>query len=116
MNKRDLLLEIGLEELPARFVTESMEQLSGKVQKWLKGKAIEFGEVQAFSTPRRLAIWVKGVAESQKDIEEEAKGPAKKIALDNEGNWSKAALGFVRGQGMTAEDIFFKELDRKSVV
>ncbi|MGE6375404.1 glycine--tRNA ligase subunit beta [Peribacillus muralis] len=110
MSKRDLLLEIGLEELPARFVTASMNQLSDKVQKWLTEKAIEFGTVEAFSTPRRLAILVKDVEESQKDIEEEAKGPAKKIALDSEGNWSKAALGFVRGQGMTSEDIFFKEL------
>ncbi|MFB6804388.1 glycine--tRNA ligase subunit beta [Peribacillus butanolivorans] len=110
MSKRDLLLEIGLEEMPARFVTASMKQLSDKVQKWLKEKAIEFGAVEAFSTPRRLAILVKDVSESQKDIEEEAKGPAKKIALDSEGNWSKAALGFVRGQGMTAEDIYFKEL------
>ncbi|MFJ7746214.1 glycine--tRNA ligase subunit beta [Peribacillus sp. NPDC097295] len=110
MSKRDLLLEIGLEELPARFVTASMKQLSDKVQKWLTQKAIEFGEVEEFSTPRRLAILIKDVAESQKDIEEEAKGPAKKIAVDSEGNWSKAALGFVRGQGMTAEDIYFKEL------
>ncbi|WP_057911704.1 glycine--tRNA ligase subunit beta [Peribacillus muralis] len=110
MSKRDLLLEIGLEELPARFVTASMNQLSEKVQKWLTEKAIEFGTVTAFSTPRRLAILVKDVEESQKDIEEEAKGPAKKIALDSEGNWSKAALGFVKGHGMTAEDIYFKEL------
>ncbi|WP_285768946.1 glycine--tRNA ligase subunit beta [Peribacillus sp. SI8-4] len=110
MSKRDLLLEIGLEELPARFVTASMNQLSDKVQKWLTEKAIGFGTVEAFSTPRRLAILVKDVEESQKDIEEEAKGPAKKIALDSEGNWSKAALGFVRGQGMTSEDIYFKEL------
>ncbi|MED3790247.1 glycine--tRNA ligase subunit beta [Peribacillus frigoritolerans] len=110
MSKRDLLLEIGLEELPARFVTASMKQLSDKVQKWLTEKAIEFGTVEAFSTPRRLAVLVKDVEESQKDIEEEAKGPAKKIALDSEGNWSKAALGFVKGQGMTSEDIYFKEL------
>lgn len=110
MSKRDLLFEIGLEELPARFVTASMKQLSDKVQQWLTEKAIDFGTVEAFSTPRRLAILVKEVEESQKDIEEEAKGPAKKIALDSEGNWSKAALGFVRGQGMTSEDIYFKEL------
>ena len=110
MSKRDLLLEIGLEELPARFVTDSMNQLADKVQKWLNEKAIEFGSIEAFSTPRRLSILVKDLAESQKDIEEEAKGPAKKIALDSEGNWSKAAMGFVRGQGMTTEDIYFKEL------
>ena len=110
MSKRNLLLEIGLEELPARFVTASMNQLGDKVQKWLTEKAIEFGEVQVFSTPRRLAVLVQDVAETQKDIEEEAKGPAKKIALDAEGNWSKAAIGFTKGQGMTTEDIYFKEI------
>jgi glycyl-tRNA synthetase beta chain len=110
MSKRNLLLEIGLEELPARFVTASMNQLGDKVQKWLTEKAIDFGEIQVFSTPRRLAVLVQDVAEVQKDIEEEAKGPAKKIALDAEGNWSKAAIGFTKGQGMTTDDIYFKEI------
>jgi glycyl-tRNA synthetase beta chain len=87
MSKRDLLLEIGLEELPARFVTASMKQLSDKVQRWLTEKAIEFGTVEAFSTPRRLAVLVKDVEESQKDIEEEAKGPAKKS------RWTAKATG-----------------------
>ncbi|RFU71696.1 glycine--tRNA ligase subunit beta [Peribacillus saganii] len=110
MSKRDLLLEIGLEELPARFVTSSMEQLTDRIQKWLQEKAIEFGDVSAFSSPRRLAVLIKDVAESQRDINEEAKGPAKKIALDAQGNWSKAAIGFTRGQGVTVDDIFFKEI------
>ena len=66
--------------------------------------------VEAFSTPRRLAVLVQDVAEAQKDIEEEVKGPAKKIALDAEGNWSKAAIGFTKGQGMTTDDIYFKEI------
>ena len=110
MSKRNLLLEIGLEELPARFVTSSMNQLADKVQKWFTEKAIEFGDVQAFSTPRRLSLLVTDVAEAQKDIEEEVKGPAKKIALDAEGNWSKAAIGFTKGQGLTTDDIYFKEI------
>ncbi|PLT30975.1 glycine--tRNA ligase subunit beta [Peribacillus deserti] len=111
MSKHDILLEIGLEEMPARFVTSSMNQLKDKVQTWLNEKQIEFSEIIAYSTPRRLAVWVKEAAESQKDINEEAKGPAKKIALDQEGNWSKAAAGFARGQGVAVEDIFFKELN-----
>ncbi|MBM7691795.1 glycyl-tRNA synthetase beta chain [Peribacillus deserti] len=111
MSKQDILLEIGLEEMPARFVTSSMNQLKDKINAWLNEKQIEFSELTAFSTPRRLAVWVKGAAESQKDINEEAKGPAKKIALDGEGNWSKAAVGFARGQGVSVEDIFFKELN-----
>ncbi|USK27351.1 glycine--tRNA ligase subunit beta [Bacillus sp. CMF21] len=110
MSKQDLLLELGLEELPARFVTDAMNQLSLKVTNWLKEKNITFGEVNVFSTPRRLAVQIEGVAAKQDDIEEEAKGPAKKIALDGDGNWSKAAVGFSRGQGASVEDIFFKEI------
>ncbi|MFD0048310.1 glycine--tRNA ligase subunit beta [Actinomycetes bacterium NPDC127524] len=111
MNKRDLLLEIGLEELPARFVTSSMEQLAEKVKSWLAEKAIDFGEATMYSSPRRLALLIRDVAESQHDKEEEAKGPAKKIALDANGNWSKAAAGFTRGQGVTVDDIYFKEIN-----
>ncbi|WP_409297628.1 glycine--tRNA ligase subunit beta [Peribacillus sp. SCS-26] len=111
MSKKDFLLEIGLEEMPARFVTSSMNQLKEKVSAWLKEHSIEFDEIKAFSTPRRLAVLIGGAAAAQSDIHEEAKGPAKKIALDGEGNWSKAAMGFARGQGVSADDIFFKELN-----
>lgn len=110
MNKKDLLLEIGLEELPARFVTDSIQQLTAKIESWLQDKKIEFTSIQSFSTPRRLAVLVSGVNEMQEDTQEEAKGPAKKIALDAEGNWSKAAIGFARGQGVSVEDIYFKEI------
>ncbi|MBD8003599.1 glycine--tRNA ligase subunit beta [Bacillus norwichensis] len=110
MNKRDLLLEIGLEEMPARFIRGSIQQLEEKVRNWMDGNGIERGDVSVFSTPRRLAVLVKDVAESQQDTEEEAKGPAKKIAQDENGNWSKAALGFSRSQGMSPEDIYFKEI------
>lgn len=111
MAKRDLLLEIGLEEMPARFVTNSMNQLSDKVQAWLIEKKISFDHIKAFSSPRRLAVLVEGVNEAQEDINEEAKGPARKIALNEEGEWSKAAIGFCRGQGANVEDIFFKEIN-----
>jgi glycyl-tRNA synthetase beta chain len=108
---KDLLIEIGLEEMPARFVTSSIEQLSARIQKWFIDNKIETGDIQSFSTPRRLAVLIRDVAESQEDIQEEAKGPAKKIALDESGNWSKAAIGFSRGQGMSVDDIYFKEIN-----
>ena len=111
MTKRDLLLEIGLEEMPARFVTNSMNQLSDKVQAWLMEKKIGFENIQAFSSPRRLAVLVEGVVESQEDIHEEAKGPTRKIAMDENGEWTKAAIGFCRGQGASVEEIFFKEIN-----
>lgn len=108
---KDLLLEIGLEEMPAHIVTPSKEQLEEKVIKFLDEHHLNYETVQSFSTPRRLAIRVTNIPEEQADTEEEVKGPAKKIALDAEGNWSKAALGFVKGQGVSTENIVFKELN-----
>lgn len=111
MSKKDLLIEIGLEEVPAHYVTDAMNQFSKKLTNWLTEKKLSYGTVKSFSTPRRLAVLVKDVAEKQPDIEEEAKGPAKKIALDEAGNWSKAAIGFTKGQGASIEDIYFKEIN-----
>ncbi|MGM0900113.1 MAG: glycine--tRNA ligase subunit beta [Bacillota bacterium] len=111
MSKRNLLLEIGLEEMPARFINDSINQLADKVGAWFSNKNIDYSELKMFSTPRRLAILVTDVAESQEDSHEEAKGPAKKIALGEDGTWSKAAQGFTRGQGMSVEDIYFKEIN-----
>ncbi|MGV2938188.1 glycine--tRNA ligase subunit beta [Mesobacillus sp. LC4] len=111
MTKRDLLLEIGLEEMPARFITDSINQLASKVEKWLNTNNIGFEEIKLYSTPRRLALLVLNVDERQEDSEEEAKGPAKKIAMAEGGEWSKAAIGFTRGQGLSVEDIYFKEIN-----
>ncbi|EPH99402.1 glycine--tRNA ligase subunit beta [Enterococcus faecalis] len=108
---KDLLLEIGLEEMPAHVVPPSRIQLEEKVIKFLDEHHLDYETVQSFATPRRLAVKVTAIPEKQADVEEEVKGPAKKIALDAEGNWSKAAQGFVRGQGVTTEDIVFKELN-----
>ncbi|MFR8960512.1 MAG: glycine--tRNA ligase subunit beta, partial [Enterococcus faecalis] len=108
---KDLLLEIGLEEMPAHVVTPSRIQLEEKVIKFLDEHHLDYETVQSFATPRRLAVKETAIPEKQADVEEEVKGPAKKIALDAEGNWSKAAQGFVRGQGVTTEDIVFKELN-----
>lgn len=107
---KDLLLEIGLEEMPAHVVTPSMKQLEQKTAKFLDEHQLTYDSIETFSTPRRLAIKVTNIPERQEDNEEEVKGPAKKIALDAEGNWSKAAQGFVRGQGLTTDDITFREL------
>ncbi|MED4530753.1 glycine--tRNA ligase subunit beta [Metabacillus fastidiosus] len=110
-NKRDLLIELGLEEVPAQYVTNAMNQLTEKISKWLESSKISFGTVKSYSTPRRLAVLVQDVAEKQENIEEEAKGPAKKIALNEDGSWSKAAIGFTKGQGASVEDIYFKEIN-----
>ncbi|MDE1547899.1 glycine--tRNA ligase subunit beta [Jeotgalibaca caeni] len=105
-----LLLEIGLEEVPARFLRASSEQLKTHMQTFLEENRIAHGEIQAFATPRRLAVSVQAVADKQEDIVEKAKGPAKKIALDADGNWTKAAMGFARGQGVDVDALYFEEL------
>lgn len=107
--KHTFLLEIGLEEIPAHFVTPSVAQLATRMKDFLNDSRISFDEIQTYSTPRRLAVKVLGLADKQPDIKEEAKGPAKKIAIDDQGNWSKAAQGFSRGQGVDPDQIYFKE-------
>lgn len=98
---RQLLVELGLEELPAYVVTSSEKQLGEKMAAFLTDNRLTFEAIQTFSTPRRLAVRVTGLADKQTDLTEDFKGPAKKIALDAQGNFSKAAQGFVRGKGLT---------------
>ncbi|MNB91835.1 Glycine--tRNA ligase beta subunit [compost metagenome] len=107
---KDILFEIGLEEIPARFIRAAMEQLQERTAKWLEASRIEHGGVTAYATPRRLSVLVKDAAEKQADVSEEVKGPSRKIALDANGDWSKAALGFARSQGVEPEQFTFKEL------
>ncbi|WP_284140427.1 MULTISPECIES: glycine--tRNA ligase subunit beta [unclassified Virgibacillus] len=107
---KDVLFEIGLEELPARFIDDAEMQLKEKTESWLKELRVAFETITTYSTPRRLAILIQGLAEEQTTVEEEAKGPALKIAQDADGNWTKAAIGFTKGQGKTTADIYTKEI------
>jgi glycyl-tRNA synthetase beta chain len=107
---KTLLIEIGTEEMPARFVTGAAEQLKEKVTGWLEFQRIPFHNVTLFETPRRFAVMVEGVGIQQKDIDEELRGPGKKIAVDDQGNWTKAALGFARGKGVSPENLYMKEM------
>ncbi len=107
---KDYLFEIGTEEMPAHVVAKSVKQLADRTGKFLKDNGLSFKNIKTFSTPRRLTILVQELAEKQADIDEIKKGPSKKIALDKDGNWSKAAEGFVRGQNMSVDDIYFQKI------
>lgn len=104
------LLEVGVEEMPAHVVTPSIKQLHERVANYLKEQRISFDEIQEFATPRRLSLLIHGLSDKQPDVDESVKGPAKKIAQDADGNWTKAAIGFTRGQGASVDDIEFKEV------
>ncbi|MGZ9585027.1 glycine--tRNA ligase subunit beta [Paenibacillus marinisediminis] len=108
---KNILLELGLEEVPSRFMRQAMEQLQDRMERWLEAARITHEGVTTYGTPRRLAVFVKQAAEKQTDIHEEVKGPARKIALDENGQWTKAALGFARSQGVEPDQFFFKELN-----
>ena len=110
------LLEVGVEEMPAHVVTPSIKQLHQRVADYLKEERISFDEIQEFATPRRLALLIRGLADKQPDVDETVKGPAKKIAQDSDGNWTKAAIGFTRGQGATVDDIEFREVKGEEYV
>ncbi|OFI46595.1 glycine--tRNA ligase subunit beta [Floricoccus penangensis] len=101
----EYLLEIGLEEMPAHLVTPSINQLAERMEKFLAENRVDFESITKFSTPRRLAVLVNGLAEESEDITEKVKGPSMKIAKDDQGNWSKAVLGFSRGQGVNPDDL-----------
>ncbi|HLR61138.1 MAG TPA: glycine--tRNA ligase subunit beta [Lentibacillus sp.] len=107
---KDVLVEIGLEELPARFVDDAENQLLTKTGNWFNDLRISYTSIVSFSTPRRLAVLIKDVAEEQTSLEEEVKGPALKIAQDEDGNWTKAAVGFTKGQGQAVDDIYTKDV------
>ncbi|QZN93869.1 glycine--tRNA ligase subunit beta [Limosilactobacillus panis] len=104
------LLEVGVEEMPAHVVTPSIKQLHQRVANYLKEQRISFDDIQEYATPRRLALLISGLSDKQPDIDESVKGPAKKIAQDADGNWTKAAIGFTRGQGASVDDIEFKDV------
>lgn len=110
MNKK-VLLEIGLEELPARFIDNALQQLLHKTKEWLAEHRIMYKSIDSFSTPRRLAIMIHDVPEQQSTLKEEIRGPSKKIAQNEDGTWSKAAIGFSKGQGQHLDDLYIKEVN-----
>ena len=107
--KHTFLLEVGLEDMPADVIVQAENQLVEKTKSFLEEAKLTFGNVQGFSTPRRFAVFVEGLAERQPDENLTVRGPAQRIAQDDEGNWTKAAIGFSKGQGGSVEDLVIKE-------
>ncbi|SDE62433.1 glycine--tRNA ligase subunit beta [Sporomusa acidovorans] len=106
---KDLLLEIGTEEIPAKFMPDALAQLESTTKAKLTELRISYGSVRAVGTPRRLAVIAKEVGISQADKHSENKGPAVKIAFDQQGAPTKAALGFARGQGIDPAALVVKD-------
>lgn len=106
---KDLLFEIGTEEIPARFMAPALKQMKELAENGLKDARLGYAAINVYGTPRRLALYVQGLAEMQSDLSEEVKGPSQKAAFDAAGNPTKAAQGFARGQGVDVSELVVKE-------
>lgn len=105
----DYLLEIGTEELPARLTEGILTELQEKSASMLQGKRVAFEGLDTYSTPRRLVLYVQGIALTQAELLEEIKGPSKKVSFDQSGVPTKAGQGFARGQGVAVDDLIVQE-------
>lgn len=114
--KNYLLFEIGVEELPSRFVNSTLEQIKNNLNKMLKENRITFNDIQTYGTPRRLTFIINEISERQENLEEEVKGPSKKIALDADGNFTKPALGFMKSKGLKEDDVCFKTVGKDEYI
>jgi len=101
----DLLLEIGVEELPARFCAPALQQLTDHARTRLREARLTHGGVETLGTPRRLALLVRGLALAQEPRETVSRGPATRVAFDAEGRPTRAAEGFARGQGIAVSEL-----------
>jgi glycyl-tRNA synthetase beta chain len=101
----ELLFEIGTEEIPAGFLSKAVGDMEDIINKSLTEKRIPFTGIKCMATPRRLVLCIAEIAPKQEDQTIEKMGPSKKAAFDENGNPTKAALGFARGQGMEIADL-----------
>ncbi len=108
----DLLIEIGTEEIPARFIPPVLEEMKASLQKRLEQERIDSGAIDTLGTPRRLALIALGVAEHQAETTAEIVGPPQAVAFDAAGNPTKAASGFARSQGVEVKDLIVVSTDK----
>ena len=107
----DLLVEIGVEELPAGDVSAALAQLEAAAPRLLADLRLAHEGVSVYATPRRLVVHARQVAPRQPDLEQIEKGPPANRAFDADGKPTQAAQGFARGRGVRVEDLRVAEID-----
>lgn len=109
---RSLLVEIGVEELPASFVARAMEQMPELAKAALSALRLAHGAIRALGSPRRLAVLIEGVGEAQPDLEEEVLGPPKSASFEADGKPKKAVEGFAKKLGVPVESVRIVSTDK----
>jgi len=112
MAGRDLLIEIGIEELPASFIQPALDFLPQRFRNELDNRGIAHGDLTAYGTPRRLALLIESVEAKGPDRTELVTGPPRRVAFDGSGQPTKAALGFARAQGVEPGDLIVVETEK----
>ena len=106
--KLELLFEVGCEEIPAGMLARATDDLKSGLEKQLAVESIADGaKVEAFSTPRRLVLWARGLPQRQADVTTEVTGPPKSIAYDAVGAPTRAAVSFAEKQGIALHEVYF---------
>ena len=102
----ELLLEIGTEEIPSGYIEEGLKAFKQLADDCLEENRVEMaGGIYTFGTPRRLVLIGKAIAEQQEDLVQDVTGPPRKVAYDDEGHPTKAAMGFAKRQGIPVEEL-----------
>jgi glycyl-tRNA synthetase beta chain len=109
---KELILEIGTEEIPAGFMRDAIRNLSEIATREFTEIAIPYGDISSFGTPRRLTLRVTGLMDKQEDQTRESYGPPVRIAFDEKGNPTNATVGFAKSQGVDVKDLVTVKRDR----
>lgn len=113
---RDLVFEIGCEEIPARLMPDTIRSLKASAEEKLKAARLEFKEIAAYGTPRRLVLFVGDLAEESEPREYEVKGPPAQVAYTADGKPTRAAEGFAKSQGVPLESLTIRQVEGGSYV
>ena len=103
------LLEIGVEELPYRFIPMAITQLESGFKGFLNDNGVDYKNIKVMATPRRLAVMIDGLASSQPDVEKVVKGPIATVAYDENKNLTKAGEGFAKKNGIEPKDLYVED-------
>ena len=103
------LLEIGVEELPYKFIPMAISQLETNFKSFLESNNVTFDSIKVMATPRRLAVIISGLANAQSDVEKVVKGPIANVAYDENKNLTPAGLGFAKKNNVDTKDLYVED-------
>ena len=103
------LLEVGVEELPYKFIPMAVSQLETGFKSFLETNNVGYENIKVMATPRRLAVIIEGLANAQPDVEKTVKGPIANVAFDENKNLTPAGLGFAKKNGVEQKDLYVQD-------